>query len=80
MLDSELKSNNDNITVPQYKERSRWNSVESPVAGMGAGPMYMARRSMEAALSRHLKRDMLISEPREVAEVAKVFDRLVSAI
>lgn len=80
MLDSELKSDNEIITAPQYKERSRWNSVESPVAGMGAGPMYMARRSIDATLSRHLKRDMLISEPREVAEVAKVFDRLVSML
>ena len=80
MLDSELKSDNDIITIPRHKEHSRWNSVESPVAGTGAGPMHMARRSMEATMSRHSKRDMLISEPREVAEVAKVFDRLVSTI
>lgn len=80
MLDSELKSDNDIITVPRYKEHSRWSSVDASVAGTSAGPMYMARRSMEATLSRHSKRDMLISEPREVAEVAKVFDRLVSTI
>ena len=39
--------------------------------------MQAARRSIEAAWFGRPKRDVLVSEPCEVAEVAKVFGRLV---
>ena len=74
--DSELRSDHEGAGLPRSKH-TRWHSVESCSAATGASPMQVARRSFEATWFGRSKRGVLISEPREVAEVAKVFGRLV---
>ncbi|MCJ1426910.1 hypothetical protein MMC29_004813 [Sticta canariensis] len=75
MPDSELKSDHDGSSL--LMKHTRWRSIDSPLAVTGAGTMQVARRSIEAAWFGRPKRDVLISEPCEVAEVAKVFGRLM---
>lgn len=76
MPDSELKSDPDGSGPLKFKH-ARWRSVDSPSVAIGAGTMHVARRSIEATWFGRPKRGVLVSEPREVAEVAKVFGRLV---
>ncbi len=79
MPDSELKSDPDGISLPRCKH-TRWHSVESPLAAPAAGKMHLARQSTEGSWFGPSKRGVLVSEPREVAEVAKVFGQLVCMI
>lgn len=74
--DSELRSDHEGAGLPRSKH-ARWHSLESASGAAGAGPMQVARRSIEATWYGRPKRGVLISEPREVAEIAKVFGRLV---
>lgn len=76
MPDSELKSDHDGSGISKVKH-SRWHSTDSPLAATGAGTMHVARRSIEATWFGRPNRGVLISDPREVADVAKVFDGLV---
>ncbi|MCJ1469436.1 hypothetical protein MMC07_008069 [Pseudocyphellaria aurata] len=76
MPDSELKSDPDG-SGPLKVKHTRWRSVDSPSAAIGAGTMHVARRSIETTWFGRPKRGVLVSEPREVAEVAKVFGRLM---
>lgn len=76
MPDSELKSDHDGSGLMKAKY-TRWHSVDTPSAATGSDTMQVDRRSIEATWLGRPKRGVLVSEPREVAEVAKVFDRLV---
>lgn len=73
---SELKSDHDGSSLLKGKH-TRWQSIDSPLAATEAGTMHVTRRSIETTWLGRPKRGVLVSEPREVAEVAKVFSRLV---
>ena len=56
----------------------RWRSCDESRSMMPEPAMPVGRRSIEVSWLRRAKKPILISDPREVAEVARVFDRLVS--
>lgn len=78
MPDSEIKSDLESASRPRNKH-TRWHSLETPLSVDGASTIHSARRSIEATWFGRPKWGVLVSDPREVVEVAKVFGRMVRA-
>ena len=77
--DSDIRSEEPDMRTsrPSASRHGRWRSYDDahsplPLTGVPAG-----RRSIEISWLRRPKKAVLISDPREVAEVARVFDRMV---
>ena len=80
MSDSDISSGQ---AADRASQRARYASchyVPKGKASFGAGLAHVARRSLEETLFGRSKGAPLVSEPREVADVAKVFDNLVREI
>ena len=55
----------------------RWRSHDETQTALHASHVPTGRRSIEITWLRRPKKAVLISDPREVANVARVFDRMV---
>lgn len=77
MPDSELRSDTTRLLSKRHTKHPLFLSMEDPQATSGRESVDMVRRSVELSWFGRPKKCILISEPREVSEVAKVFGRFV---
>ena len=77
VLDSELKSDPPRLPCKRQSKHIIISSSEDPWAIPSRKPVDTVRRSTELSWLGRPKRGILVSGPREVAEVAKIFGRLV---
>lgn len=72
----ELQSN---IGVGSQKQikRSRWRSIETLEGMLGEKATNAVRRSLEIARLKQLKHPTSMADPKETAEIAKLFERMV---
>lgn len=75
--DPELKSDPRRLPSKRQSKHTIIPSREYPRATLGRESVDAVRRSTELAWLGRPKRGILVSEPREVAEVAKIFGRFV---
>jgi hypothetical protein len=80
MSDSEVSSGHPADRASQPARYASRHYVPKGKASLGAGLAHVARRSLEETLFGRSKGAPLVSEPREVADVAKVFDSLVRKV
>ena len=77
MPDSELRSDTMRLPSARQSKHPRFPSADHPKIPPSGEPVDVVRRSIELLWYGRPKRGMLVSEPREVGEVAKVFGRFV---
>ncbi len=77
MPNSELSSDTTRLLSKRQSKHPLFLSMENPQATSGRGSMDVIRRSVELSWFGRPKKVILISEPREVSEIAKVFGRFV---
>ncbi len=77
MPDSELRSGPTIVSSKRQSKHALFLSLEDPQATSSRKSVDLVRRSAELSWFGRPKRGILISEPREVAAVAKVFERFV---
>ena len=75
--DPELRSDNPKLPTKRQSKFALFTSREDPRAISGGQSVDMVRRSAEMFCSGRIQRGILLSEPGEVAEVAKIFGRFV---
>ena len=78
--DSDVQSDGPEVEAfrrPTSKH-GRWRSHDESHSTFPAAAVPTSRRSIEISWLRRPKKAVLISDPREVADVARVFDRMVS--
>ena len=78
--DSDVRSgHSDTKPIKQSTSRhGRWHSYDDSHSPLTGTSVPVGRRSIEISWLRRPKKAILISDPREVAHVARVFDRMVS--
>lgn len=74
---SETRSEQQDESHFQGNKHDHWHYPGNPLPSSRTGTTHFARRSFETSWFGRLKRGVLISDPGEVAGVAKVFDHLV---
>lgn len=77
--DSDVRSGESDIrpTRRPASRHGRWRSHEETHSSLPMTAVPVGRRSIEISWLRRPKKAVLISDPREVADVARVFDRMV---
>ena len=77
--DSDIRSDETDLkpSRPSTSRHGRWRSHDDSHSPLPATAVPAKRRSIEISWPRRPKRAVLISDPREVAEVARVFDKMV---
>ena len=78
--DSDVRSEGPDVEpVRRFTSKhGRWRSHDGSHSMVPAAVVPASRRSIEISWLRRPKKAVLISDPREVADVARVFDRMVS--
>ena len=78
--DSDVRSDGPDVEPIRQptSKHGRWRSHDESHSALPATAVPAARRSIEISWLRRPKKAVLISDPREVADVARVFDRMVS--
>ncbi len=74
MPDSHMQSD---VAAQQRSRHPRWYSVESVGASSGEGPIRKARLVNEFSWFGSHRDQNLVTTPREAAEIARVFERMV---
>ena len=74
---SELRSEPTKLFSKRHSKHALFPTTDELQATSGWESVAMVRRSAELSWFGRQKRDILTSEPREVAEVAKAFGRFV---
>ena len=77
--DSDLRSDEIDLkpSKPSTSRHGRWHSHDDSHSPLPITAVPTGRRSIEISWLRRPRKVVLISDPREVADVARVFDRMV---
>lgn len=77
--DSEIRSDETDVKLTRRptSRHGRWRSHDETHSTLPVTATPAGRRSIEISWLRRPKKAILISDPREVADVARVFDRMV---